>query len=85
MLLNKQDMAYALNTQGATFYIQGNYEQALLYYQKSLAISEDIGDKKLIANANSNIGLVLFDKGSYEQALWYYDKSLKIRQNINLL
>ena len=43
---NKKWMATSLNTQGISFAIRGNYEKALEYFSKSLAIRKEIGDKK---------------------------------------
>ena len=55
---NKKQMARALNNQGATFYIQSNYGQALEYYDKSLKIIKDIGDKRGMAFLYNNIGVI---------------------------
>ena len=41
----KKQMSSALNTQGISFAIRGEYPVALDYYQRSLKISEEIGDK----------------------------------------
>ena len=38
---NKKWMSYALNTQGISFDIRSNYEQALECYDKSLQIKEE--------------------------------------------
>ena len=75
---NKKWMANALNTQGATFYIHGNYAQALKYYEISLKIVEEIGDKKGMAKSYNNMGIIYKVQGNYEQALKYYGKNLKI-------
>ncbi len=79
---NKKKMAHALNTQGVTFYIQGNYEKALEYYDKSLKLKEETGDKKGMALSYNNIGLIYKNQGNYEKALEYYDKSLKVRESL---
>ena len=55
---NKKYMAQALNTQGASFYFKGNYEKALEYYEKSLKIAEEIGDKKGMGSSYNNIGAI---------------------------
>ena len=54
---NKKQMAGALNTQGATFFLRGNYDQALSYYSKSFKIKEEIGDKWGMADSYNNIGV----------------------------
>ena len=42
----KQHMADAQNTQGVSFYFQGDYAKAINYYTKSLATRKKIQDKK---------------------------------------
>jgi len=79
---NKHSMADALNTQGATFYIQGNYESALEYYDKSLKIKEELGNKRGMATSYNNIGEIYEEQGNYEKALKYYNKSLKIEEEV---
>jgi len=79
---NKQSMADALNTQGATFYIQGNYDKALEYYDKSLKIKEEIGNKNGMADSYGNMGLIYSHQGNHEQALEYNQKSLNIFEEI---
>ena len=53
---NKKYISNALNIQGASFYIRSNYEKALEYYEKSLKINEEIGDKKGMGASLGNIG-----------------------------
>ncbi len=79
---NKRNIAKALNTQGVSFYLQGNYEKALEYYEKSLKIAEEIGDKRGIGISYNNIGNIYSVQGNYEKALEYYAKSLKIAEEI---
>ncbi|MCM3900095.1 MAG: CHAT domain-containing protein, partial [Pyrinomonadaceae bacterium] len=54
--------------------------QALEYFQKSLALSEKLGDKEGIAITLDNIGFVYDRQGKYEQALDYLQKSLALRE-----
>ena len=55
-------MADSYSNFGTIYNIQGNYEKALEYYSKSLAISEELGDKKRISSTLNNIGLVFIAK-----------------------
>jgi len=75
-------MAAALNTQGATFFLQGNYEYALAYFQKGLMKYEEIGDKTGLAATYNNIGSIYQNQGNVKQALLYYGKSLQITEAI---
>jgi serine phosphatase RsbU (regulator of sigma subunit)/tetratricopeptide (TPR) repeat protein len=79
---NKKWMAKALNTQGVSLKIQGNYENALKYSLKSLAIGKEIGDKKGMAASYNNIGNIMDNQGNYEKALEYFSKSLAIGKEI---
>ena len=79
---NKKWMAEALTTQGITFFLQGNYNQALSYFQKSLKLKEEIGDKQGIASSYSNISSIYHDQGNNEQALVYLQKGLKINEEM---
>ena len=79
---NKKWIAAALNTQGISFAIRGNYEKALEYYSKSLAIKKELGDKKGMGNSYGNIGNIYKDHGNYEKALEYASKALAIYEEI---
>ena len=71
---------------------KGDYDEALLYYQKALKIEyrvfgvdenhvETQGNSS-IADSLHNIGVVYQIKGDYDEALLYYQKSLKIKYRV---
>jgi CHAT domain-containing protein/predicted negative regulator of RcsB-dependent stress response len=60
----------------------GQKEEALAYYEKSLAIAQSLEDQSLQGNILINIGLVYYDRGKKEEALAYYEKSLVIAQSL---
>ena len=64
---------------------QGNYEQALIYYKRSLKLKKTIGDKKGIGNTLNNIGNIYFTRKNYEQAISYYQKSLTLQQELDIV
>jgi tetratricopeptide (TPR) repeat protein len=72
----------ALNTIGASFQIKGVYLKAIDYYQQSLTIREQMGDKHEIAVSNANIGSIYISIGEFKKALSYQLKSLKIFNEI---
>ena len=78
----KNSFAKSYNIIGDIYRVQGNYEKAMDYNQKSLEIREEIGDKNGIANSYNNIGLIYNDQGNNEKALEYHEKSLKISEEI---
>ena len=53
----------------------GDYEKALDYFERSLKISEEIGDKREIVRHLKNIGIYYFDKRDFEKAKKYLEKS----------
>ena len=58
-----------------------NYDKALEYFEKSLAIDlKTLGDEHpIVATSYNNIGMVWKRKGEYDKALEYYEKCLAIR------
>jgi len=79
---NKKWMASALNTQGMSFYIRGDYAEAIDYYTKSLKTFEQLGNKRGIAICLNNIGAYYFIQGNYVKTIDYYTKSLKIYEEL---
>lgn len=69
-------MALALNTQGVTFSISGDYNNAFKHHSKSLKIREQIRDSGGIASSLINLGNVFFEQKNYENAIPYYQKGL---------
>ncbi|MBL4586977.1 MAG: tetratricopeptide repeat protein, partial [Flavobacteriales bacterium] len=78
----KSEMATALNTQGASFHVRGDYDKAIDYYTKSLKISEETGGKQGIALSLNNIGIIYKGQGDYVRAIDFYTKSLRIKEGI---
>ena len=61
---------------------QGEYKEAIAYYEKSLEIKKKTlapNDPSLVSSYN-NVGSVYFNMGEYPKALSYYEKALAIRQ-----
>jgi tetratricopeptide (TPR) repeat protein len=61
---------------------RGDYHQALSWYQKSLKIHEELGNRAGIAISYHQLGRVAQDRGDYDQALSWYQKSLKIKEEL---
>ena len=78
----KKQMAMGLNIQGVTFAIKGNYPIALDYFQRSLRINEEIGNKEGSSIALENIGNVYNQLGNDHRALDFFQRSLKINEAI---
>jgi tetratricopeptide (TPR) repeat protein len=73
-------MGITLGNIGIVHADKGEYDKALEYYDKSLKIEEELGDKRGMGDTLNNIGIVHLNKGEYDTALEYYDKSLKIQE-----
>ncbi|CAF1236656.1 unnamed protein product [Adineta steineri] len=61
---------------------QGKYEEALTFYEKSLAIHRKTlpSNHPDLASSYNNIGVVLHNMGKYSKALSYFEKVLEIKQ-----
>jgi len=74
--------ASSLNNIGFIYNNQGDIPKALEYFNKSLNILEEIGDKKGMAYSFNNIGAIYKNQGDIPKALEYYNKSLNIKEEI---
>ena len=74
-LLYAQYDPTTLIKKGNTLFYQGNYTQAMQYYDKALAIDPNIEE------APTGKGTALYGLGNYIQALQYFNKALAIDPN----
>ena len=63
---------------GDIHYYQGNFPQALNYYQRSVDLYEKLGSRQDIAHPLLSMGDVYFAQNDNTRALEYYQRSLKI-------
>ena len=79
---NQTDSAPYNHQLGLIKYYQGEYRDALSYFEKCLdTMREAIPDNDpSLATSYNNIGLVYKNLGEYSEALIYYEKCLDIRQ-----
>ncbi|MBF0566466.1 MAG: tetratricopeptide repeat protein [Nitrospirae bacterium] len=73
-------VAILLNEYGEGLRTMGQYNRAIEYYEKALAIDlASFGDKHPnVAIYNNNIGLAWDSLGQYDRAIGYYEKALTI-------
>ncbi|MBN2383263.1 tetratricopeptide repeat protein [bacterium] len=69
-----QNKALAVNNIGMNYDIQGDYDQAKIYYQKSLEINPEYYE------ANLNLGTIYFVNNELPQAIASFEKTLQIIQ-----
>ena len=68
--------AEALNAAGNLARDQGDHVRAVLHYESSLAIWQELGDPHGMAQALNNLGNVMLDQGHYERATVRYAEAL---------
>ncbi|MHA2249413.1 MAG: tetratricopeptide repeat protein [Candidatus Kariarchaeaceae archaeon] len=78
----KIDEATLFNIKGVVYFLQGRYDSALEYYNKSLEIREELQNGYDIAISFDNLGVVYREKGELDTALEYHNKSLQLRKTI---
>jgi signal transduction histidine kinase len=67
---------------GSIFHEQENYDKALEYYFKGVALKDSMAPNGVAAMYN-NISLVYKEQGKYQDALAYSFKSLELKKNLN--
>lgn len=72
------DEARAIKSLGVSHVVRSNYNEARKYYDESLAIFEEVGDKDGIARVYSNIGNVEIYRGQYLDAKEWLQKAFDI-------
>ena len=72
----------ALNNIGYMYNDRGDTAKGMLYFRKSLAMCQDIGDQEGEAQAYNNIGFFYEHYGNTAKVLPYYFKSMEIYEQI---
>lgn len=72
----------ALINSGYYFKQKGEILEALNYYEKSLNIKQQIGDKSGASLALNNIAMIYYNQGNITKALAYHTQSLKIQEEL---
>jgi len=79
---DQKTIGNALKSAGNIHLSRGEYDSALEYYVKGLAVMEIIGEQHGIAAVLNNMGIVHRGKGKLTSALELFGRSLEIRENI---
>jgi len=80
----KRYKAISNNCLGIVQSCKGNQTKALDYFNLSLKINEEVGDKKGISSSLGSIGNVFKDQGNYSRALENYFGALKLTEELKL-
>lgn len=71
------------NDIGLTLGSQGKYKEALLWFNKSAEIREDLEDRAGLASVYTNVANVLFKIGDFEESLTWYHRDREITESLN--
>ncbi|CAF0912776.1 unnamed protein product [Adineta steineri] len=79
---NESDKAPIYYQLGWIRYNQGEYQEALSFYEKSLTIRQQLlpSNHPDLGDSYNRIGIVYDDMGAYPKALSYFEKDLAIKQ-----
>lgn len=80
---NKEDieLAYVYEKKGYYYYKEQNYDKALHYYFKALAIAEKEQNKKLLVKIEHKIGALYYNLKEYDKALKTFNLLYKKIEN----
>ena len=84
--MNEREKEHSCHMLGSIKNNQGNYPEAVLFYEKSIAMKKKMLTATPVDMATSynNIGLVYQNMSEYSKALLYYEQALKAFQEIPL-
>lgn len=68
---------------GVAYYMLKDFNNATVYFFKTLNCGEKSGDKKTIGFAYNNIGLIYYEQNDYEKAILYFNKSMDNAKELN--
>ena len=77
---NDDDRGVAYNNLGLAYANKGEYDRAIGYYEKALAIQlKSLGpEHPSVGLSYNNLGSAYYNKGEYDRAIGYYEKALAI-------
>lgn len=78
----RKQMSSALNIQATALNFQGDFENALEYYGRSLQIGIEIGDRQGVGVCLNNMGNIYKNQGHYAKAIDCFFESLTIREEV---
>jgi tetratricopeptide (TPR) repeat protein len=83
-LTDQQDWRYpaSLTSLGNAYQSLGRYQEAIAFYEQSLAIDREIGDREGEATSLGNLGNAYRSLGRYQEAIAFQKQSLAIKREI---
>ena len=74
--------ALLCNEFGLIYDARGEYGAALGWYEKSVALTEELGDRAGLAATYNNIANIHYARGEYGAALGWYEKSVALQEEL---
>ena len=71
--------AVALKNKGISHDVQGNSNQAVIFYQESLVLLESLNDTLGISRIKNNLGIAYKNLNDLETARRFYDESIRLK------
>ena len=79
----KREMALALNAQGVSLTMSGDYHKALEFLQQSVDMGEEISDKVIVAKGLYNIGYCYMRQYDHFNAIDYTKRSISVYEELS--
>ena len=82
--LNEPEDEYgALLGLGRSYYVQGDFAQAVHYGEQAMIIAQSLNDTARIAGAYNGVGYMIFNQGKYDKSLEYLLQGLRLNEVLN--
>jgi CHAT domain-containing protein/Tfp pilus assembly protein PilF len=79
---DRQGEGTALHRLGYTYYLLGEYQKALDYYNRAIPVQRDVGDRSGEGAALNGIGMVYYALGDRRKPLDYFNQALLIKRAV---
>lgn len=79
---NPQSEFDALFGLGRSYYVQGDFAQAVHYGEQAMTIARSLNDTARIATVYNGVGYMIFNQGKYDKALEYLLQGLRLNESL---
>lgn len=81
-LFDNETSAFLLNILGMVYNLQGEYGQALIFFQKALIGFQKAENKKMESSTLSNVSMIYYSRGDYDISLKYLEQCLEFSRQV---
>lgn len=67
---------------GRTYYVQGDFAQAVHYGEQAMTIAQSLNDTARIATVYNGVGYMIFNQGKYDKSLEYLLQGLQLNESL---